>query len=204
MLTLNRLRLEQTTVFKTFIFGIVLGVVGTIVAVLFVPVVDQARENSVITVATNGGSAEAFYINIPTDRIVVGAPGDAPKLPSGLAWPDELSAASADMYKLRNVHNAVIGVASRVVLTDVEQGDVVEWVLHMPARGSLYIGMDVDNIEGGARLGTLHRGTREFSKTQGAFSERWVAADSDDEVNRGRIELVSRFVSIQQPASVTE
>ena len=74
----------------------------------------------------------------------------------------------------------------------------------MPARGSLYVGMDVGNIQDGARLGTLHRGTREFSKTQGAFSERWVAADSDDEVNRGRIELVSSFTSIEQPPSVTE
>ena len=178
--------------------------VGTIVAVLFVPVVDQARENSVVTVATNGGSAEAFHINIPTDRIVVGAPGDTPTLPPGLTWPDELSTASADMYKLRNVHNAVIGVASRVVLSDAEQGDVVEWVLHLPARGSLYVGMDVDNVQDGARLGTLHRGTREFAKTQGAFSERWVAGDSNDELNRGKIELVSRFMSVAEQTSAVQ
>ncbi len=184
--------------FKTFIFGIVLGVVATIAGVFFVPVVDQARENSVITVATNGGSAEAFYINVPTDRIVVGAAGEAPTLPQGLTWPDELASATADMYKLRNVHNAVIGVASRVVLADAEQGDVVEWVLHMPARGSLYVAMDVANLEGGVRSGTLLRGTREFEKTQGAFSERWVAADGEDEVNRGKIELVSRFTSVAE------
>lgn len=184
--------------FKTFIFGIVLGVAASIAGVIFVPVVDQARENSVVTVATNGGGAEAFHINIPTDRIVVGAPGDAPKLPPDLIWPDELATASAEMYKLRNVHNAVVGVASRVVMTDAEKGDVLEWVLHMPARGSLYIGMDVDNAQGGIRTGTLYQGTREFERIVGAFSERWVAGDSEDDLNRGRIELVSRFTSMAE------
>lgn len=184
--------------FKTFIFGIVLGVALSIAAVMFVPVVDQARENSVVVVATNGGSSETFQINIPTDRIVVGAAGDAPKLPPDLEWPDELAAASAEMYKLRNVHNAVIGVASRVVVSDAEQGDVVEWVLHMPARGSLFVGMDVGSVQDGARSGMLYRGTREFAKIRGAFTERWVAGASDDDLNRGRIELVSRFSSVAE------
>ena len=188
----------QTAVFKTFIFGIVLGAALTIAGVMFVPFVDQARESSVVVVATNGGSSETFQINIPTDRIVVGAAGEAPTLPPDLEWPDELSAASAEMYKLRNVHNAVIGVASRVVVSDVEQGDVVEWVLHMPARGSLFVGMDVNSVANGVRSGTLYRGTREFAKIRGAFAERWVASDSEDDLNRGRIELTSRFKSVAE------
>ena len=182
--------------FKTFIFGIVLGAALTVAGVMFLPVVDQARENSVVVVATNGGSSETFQINIPTDRIVVGAASDAPTLPPDLEWPAALSSASAEMYKLRNVHNAVIGVASRVVVSDAEQGDVVEWVLHMPARGSLFVGMDVNNVVDGVRSGTLHRGTREFAQIRGALSERWVASDSEDDLNRGRIELRSLFTSV--------
>lgn len=182
--------------FKTYIFGIVLGAALTVAGVIFVPVVDQARENSVVVVATNGGSSETFQINIPTDRIVVGAAGDAARLPPDLVWPDELSSTSAEMYKLRNVHNAVIGVASRVVVSDGAQGDVVEWVLHMPARGSLFVGMDVNSVVEGVRSGTLHRGTREFAQISGALSERWVASDSEDDLNRGRIELKSRFTRV--------
>ena len=65
---------------KTLIFGFLLGIVGTIAAVYYLPVVDQHRESSIITVAPNGGNTELFYMNIPTDRIMVGAPNQVEPL----------------------------------------------------------------------------------------------------------------------------
>ena len=50
---------------KTFITGIVLGIAGVIAALYVVPVVDQHREQSIISMSTNGGNSEAFHVNIP-------------------------------------------------------------------------------------------------------------------------------------------
>ena len=41
---------------KTLIFGFLLGIVGTVAAAYYVPVVDQYRESSVISVSPNGGT----------------------------------------------------------------------------------------------------------------------------------------------------
>lgn len=181
--------------FKTYILGIVLGVAAAITGAYFLPVVDQAREASVITVTPNGGSSETFHINIPMDRIVVGTADTDRSLPPGVAWPDELTPVKADMYKLRNVHDAVVGVASRVVISNAEQGDAIEWVLHLPARGSLFVGMQTQVAAGTDRSGVLIRGTREFSSLTGSMQERWIANSGGDESLRGRIQLDSRFQS---------
>ncbi len=61
-----------------------LGVAAAIAGVYFVPFVDQSRENSVITVAPNGGNLEAFHINIPMDRIVVGTAAESGSIPVGI------------------------------------------------------------------------------------------------------------------------
>ena len=72
---------------KTLIFGFLFGIVGTVTAAYYVPVVDQYRESSVISVFANGGNTESFHINIPTDRIMIGAPGQAEPVPPGLQGP---------------------------------------------------------------------------------------------------------------------
>ena len=60
---------------KTFLLGAVLGIVGVLVALNYVPVVDQHREASIISVMRNGGNSESFHINVPMDRIMIGAQG---------------------------------------------------------------------------------------------------------------------------------
>ena len=60
--------------FKSFIAGILLGVAVGVAALYYVPAVDQVREQSMIEVKPNGGNIESFHINVPTDRIMVGAP----------------------------------------------------------------------------------------------------------------------------------
>lgn len=184
--------------FKTLIFGILLGIVGTIAAVYYLPAVDQYREPSIITVAPNGGNTEAFYMNIPMDRIMVGAPNQAEPLPPQLQWPlgEVFSGLRAEVFKVRNSEETVIGVASRVASESTKFGDSVEWVVHLPARGSFYVAMPPESIDGVRRVGALRAGTREFGPMHGRASERWVANtdDDDEDAPDGRIELVTTFV----------
>jgi len=183
---------------KTLIFGFLLGIVGTVAAAYYVPVVDQYREASVIAVTPNGGNTESFRVNIPTDRIMIGAPRQAEPLPPGLQWPvDELfDGVRVELFKLRNTEDAVVGVASRMVAESDAIEDSVEWVLHLPARGTFYVTMPVQPADGVRRVGTLRAGTREFGPMQGSVSERWVANTDNDDVDApdGYIELETSFV----------
>ncbi len=180
---------------RTFIFGIVLGIAAVIAGLHFLPAVDQAREVSIVTVTPNGGNTEAFHVNIPMDRIMIGAAGQSEPLPPELEWPEDplFGEARTELYKLRNTRDAVIGVASRIAARDDEADDVIEWVLHLPARGSVFITMNPAPVDG-SRSGSIRAGTREFGNLIGRVSERWVA-DSSDGVNAGRIELAASFVS---------
>lgn len=183
--------------FKTFVTGIVLGVAAVIAALYYVPVVDQYREVSIISVSPNGGNSESFHVNVPMDRIMVGAQGRNNPLPPGMAWPEDevFGGARTELFKLRNSRNAVIGVASRMAIDDDQVGDVIEWVLHLPARGSMFVSMRTSAVDG-RRVGELRAGTREFGSLFGDVSERWVAQSSDlDNSQAGRIELVASFVS---------
>ena len=184
--------------FKTLIFGFLLGIVGTIAAVYYLPVVDQYRESSIITVAPNGGNTEAFHMNIPVDRIMIGAPNQAEPVPPLLEWPDGeiFTGLRAELFKVRNADDKVIGVASRVASESEELGDSIEWMVHLPARGTFHISMPPESVDGTSRVGTLRAGTREFGAMHGRVSERWVANtdDDDEDAPDGHIELVTTFV----------
>lgn len=177
--------------FKTYLLGVVLGVTAAIAVAFFVPVVDQAREDSAIGVAQNGVNLESFHINIPVDRVAVGA--DNTSLPDNLEWPAELGSTRAEIYKLRNVRDQVIGIASRVTVQDPVYGEAIEWVLHFPARGSVYAAMEPALGEDGIRQGDWKTGTGEFDARTGRLTERYVADESGDQLSRGRIELESFF-----------
>ena len=183
---------------KTLTFGFVAGLVGTVAAAYYLPVVDQYREPSVVSVTPNGGNTESFHANFPMDRIMVGAPNQANPLPAGLDWPDveSLSGVGAELFKIRNARDTVIGVASRVVLKNDRFGDAIEWVVHLPARGTFYLTMPPDSVDGVHRVGKLRAGTREFETMNGSASERWVdnAAEIEEGAPIGRIELVTTFV----------
>ena len=118
-------------------------------------------------------------------------------MPPGMEWPDAalLDDTRIELFKLRNSRNTVIGVASRLAASDDDIGSVIEWVLHMPARGSIFVGLDPAQVDGG-RVGPLRAGTREFESLVGSLSERWVAEASNvDDTKTGRIELLATFVS---------
>jgi len=183
---------------KSLILGFLLGIVGMVAAVYYVPVVDQYREASVITVEPNRGNSESFYISVPMDRILVGVPDRAEPVPPGLDWPSEalLDGVRVELFKVRNSRNTVIGVASRVAAHSDRIGDSIEWVLHLPARGSIYVSMPAQSADGVHRVGDLLAGTREFQAMHGTVSERWVANvdDGAEDAPEGRIELVASLV----------
>lgn len=184
--------------FKTFIAGIVLGLAGAGLSLVYVPVVDQAREQSLILVHPNHGNTETFHVNVPTDRILVGAPDEFESVPPGLDWPldQKFTGVRTELFKLRNSKDVVIGVASRIAASDDVAGEVTEWVLHLPARGSAYIVMESQPAEEGYRIGDLHAGTREFKPLIGIATERWVPDISGlDDAPAGRIELITAFVA---------
>lgn len=186
--------------FRTFIIGIVSGAILAAVLLYFVPVVDQHREASLISVQPNGGNTESFHVNLPDDRILSGEAGKPP-VPASLEWPSApvLGDARAELFKIRNRNDVVVGVASRISGTGTASGSVVEWTLHLPARGTLYVNLQPRADSTGLRTGTLRAGTREFASMTGSVNERLVGpveSGNDEENIEGRIELVTALVGM--------
>ncbi len=180
--------------FKTFIIGLVLGVLAMVGALFAFPVVDQQRELSLVSVAANGGNIELYYINVPSDRILARQPGQDALVPDALEWPDAdiLQPIGVELYKLRNERGVVIGVASQ----NTEAGSTVaDWLLHLPARGSQLISVQTQPTPNGTRRGDLRAGSREFAKRRGSVAVRWVPDTSADQsVGNGRIEMRTHYV----------
>lgn len=187
--------------FKSFSIGLVLGLVAAAGLLYVVPVVDQVRERSIILVQPNGGNRESLHVNLPIDRVLVGRADLENPVPPGLDWPEYefLSGTQTELFKIRNAQEQVIGVASRIV----GGGDqpFVEWVVHMPARGTLYLVLADAANESGVRVGSLRSGTREFALLSGVVTERYIAADetTNDGIT-GRLELMTFLVG--QPEKV--
>jgi hypothetical protein len=180
--------------FKTFIIGLVLGVLAAVGALYAYPVVDQRREPSLVKVAANGGNIEVFHVKIPDDRIVVRTPGQANTVPTSLEWPagDKLQPIGVELYKVRNEKDAVIGVAARTAAIDAP---TIDWLLHLPARGSQLISVQTASLPNGVRRGDLRAGSREFAKRRGSVALRWLPDESADPVSpSGRIELRTNYI----------
>jgi len=191
---------------RTFFVGVVLGLVAAAGALYAIPVVDQAREVSMTKVAPNGGNVEVFRIDIPTDRVMVGPPGQANSVPPGLQWPnvEKLAGVRTEVFKVRNAHGRVIGVAIRNAATNDSQ-NVIDWVLHLPARGSVFANMGAAPQEGGYRIGGFRAGSREFAMLSGTMTERWVANTSEEEgAPAGHIELQATYVGELEPLDLVE
>ena len=165
--------------------------------VYFYPVVDQHRERSLISVHANGGNSESFHIRLPDDRIMAGAAGAPRSTPPGLEWPEYgfLANIQTELFKVRNENGIVVGAASRISGKSEQHGSFIEWAIHLPARGTMYVSMAPNPSPGGYREGSLRAGTREFQNLNGVVLERF-AKDSlgPDSDGSGRIELASALV----------
>ena len=181
---------------KTFIFGLILGVLGAGALMWYVPAVDLHRERSLITVRANGGNVEEFRINLPRDRIMVGLPNPQNSIPASLDWPGEraLGDMQAEIFKIRDANDTVIGVGSRLASASEETGPFIEWVLHLPARGSMYMKMGVTPSADGVRDGALVAGTRDFLEMSGSLREQFISDFDEDEGVQGRIMLSATLV----------
>ncbi len=181
---------------KLFITGIVLGIFVAAGCLYAYPAVDQHREESVIKVAPNGGTTELFHINLPDDRIMSRSPGQN-TIPEGLAWPagENFASAQLGIYKLRNERDVVVGLAARAAAVE-PSGAIVEWVLHLPARGSQFVSMQASPSEGDIRSGVLRAGSREFNNRDGSMKVRWIAgAVGEQTVPTGRIVLQTSHIA---------
>lgn len=159
--------------------------------------VDLNREPSHISVQANGGNVETFRIDLPRDRILVGLAGKENTLPADIDWPNDAMFGDfqAEMFKVRDRYDVVVGIASRLASASEETGPFIEWVLHLPARGTLYLKMDVKPAPEGYRNGTMLAGTRDFATMVGSAREQFVSeVESDDSGFQGRIELVTILV----------
>ena len=183
--------------FRTFNLGIVLGIAMAAMLVYFFPVVDQHRENSLISVHANGGNSESFHIRLPDDRIMAGVSGTPRSTPPGLEWPelDFLANVQTELFKIRNEKGVVVGAASRMSGKSEQYGSFVEWAVHLPARGTMYVSMAPNPSPDGYREGSLRAGTREFLTLNGVVLERFVKDDfNPDSDGAGRIELAAALV----------
>jgi hypothetical protein len=191
---------SEIILLRTFLIGIVLGLVAAAGALYAIPAVDQHREASIIKVAPNGGNMESLHVNVPMDRIMAGAPGTSEAVPVDLHWPvtDALAGLRSEVFKLRNANDLVIGVGVRTAV-EREGGNVVDWVLHLPARGSLFVVMEPEPRQGGFRLGEMRAGSREFQRLAGVVTERWVADTSGElDAPLGRIELRATYIGQEE------
>ncbi len=127
---------------RTFIFSFLAGIALSVVLAAVMPLPRHERIASSIEVLTNGGRSEEFIIRFPEDRIAL------PDVPSGLIVLDggaayglaqANSAAGAELFRLRDVDDQIIGVASRISARtpSSRSPSVSNWMLMIPSRGSL-------------------------------------------------------------------
>lgn len=186
---------------KTFILGLILGLAGAGALIYYIPVVDLHREPSVISVLPNGGNSESFHINLPHDRILAGARNGSQvnALPEGVEWPRNagLDGSQTEIFKIRNRADKVVGIAARISSVKDTSGSFVQWMLHLPARGTMFAGMDLNTSADGYRNGLLLAGTREFETLNGSVREYFNNDVADDELEiSGRLELITALVGL--------
>lgn len=188
---------------RTFYLGVVLGLAAAAALVYLYPLVDLHREPSLITVQANGGNSETFQINLPGDRIMAGVTGTQESTPPELEWPEYafLSNIRTELFKVRNSNGVVIGTASRIYGSGAPLGGFVEWTVHLPARGSMFLTMAATLSEQGFRKGKLRAGTREFRTMHGTIVERFFReTENAESESAGRIELVTALIGTAEAA----
>ncbi len=133
---------------RLFIAAFSAGLAVVAVAATFWPLPQHLRYRSLITVPPDGGRQEDFVIRWPEDRIA--RPGEDPAALPGAAAVGaavlEDSAgqrASAELFRIRDTEDNVIGVASRVAgaggaISDRGRSDS-NWLLVIPSRGALFL-----------------------------------------------------------------
>jgi hypothetical protein len=133
---------------RLFIIAFVAGLLAVVLAATLWPLPQHLRYRSITSVPADGGRQEEFVIHWPEDRIA--RPGEnGSGLPAAAAVGAvvlEDSAGrrvSAEMFRLRDTEDNVIGVAGRLAGTGGAIADpgrsATNWLLVIPGRGALFL-----------------------------------------------------------------
>jgi len=133
---------------RLFVVTFFAGLVVVALATTLWPLPRHLRYRSLITVPPDGGRQEEFIIHWPEDRI--GRPGEERSgLPAaaavGVAVLEDSAGrrASAELFRLRDTEDNVIGVASRLAGTGGAIADpgrsASNLLLVIPSRGALFL-----------------------------------------------------------------
>lgn len=133
---------------RLFVITFVAGLLLVALAAAFWPLPSHQRYRSLISVQPDGGRQEEFVIRWPEDRI--GRPGESRSgLPAaaaiGVAVLEDSAGqrTSAELFRLRDGDDNVIGVASRMAGTGGAIADpgrsASNWLLLIPSRGALFL-----------------------------------------------------------------
>lgn len=158
------------------IIGFLAGI-GSVAAVAYTtPFLEQQRIHSETRVVPNGGRLEKFEIRVEQD-LLSNTPGllsESTLFPASANWFPERAPFGGDVqvFRLRNVNSQVVGTGIRH-----REAELIEWVLHLPARGTMVLqGTNGESLESGV----LALGLREFENLDGI----WEARMDEDGVMR--------------------
>jgi hypothetical protein len=140
---------------RLFTYTLVAGLLVAFSATALWPLPKHLRYLSLTGVAPDGGRQEDFVIRWPEDRIA--RPGE---VPSGLPVPAVAGAAvledtagrraSAELFRIRDTEDNVIGVAGRLAGTGGAIADpgksASNWLIVIPSRGALFL-TQTDNFD---------------------------------------------------------
>lgn len=143
--------------------GFIAGLAAVLLAAGVWPLPVHVRYRSLISVPPDGGRQEAFVIHWPDDRIA----------PPAVAVLEDSSGrrASAEVFRLRDTEDNVIGVGSRLAGTGGSLADpgrsASNWLLVIPSRGALFLAQS-DQVDMTAREQATANGLAALPPAQGA------------------------------------
>ncbi|MBL8199429.1 MAG: hypothetical protein JNK40_00530 [Chromatiales bacterium] len=153
---------------RLFIIAFVAGLLAVAVAATLWPFPEHVRYRSISSVPADGGRMEEFVIHWPEDRIARprerGAALPAAAAVGAVVLEDSAGRrVSAELFRLRDTEDNVIGVAGRLAGTGGAIADrgrsASNWLLVIPSRGALFLAqsdvLDTTVREGAAAEGSL-------------------------------------------------
>ncbi len=160
---------------RPFVIAFIAGLLVVAVTATVWPMPTHLRYRSLISVAPDDGRQEDFVIRWPEDRIPrLGEVGSAPPAAAvGAAALEDTagSRVSAEMFRLRDTDDNVIGVASRLAGTGAAIADpgrsASSWLIVIPSRGALFL-IQTDAFDATIREQPTADGTMAFAPAQAA------------------------------------